>query len=95
MIEDLGCFFGTEFLNNPEESLCKKNAYIHSLVLSLIDIMVKSDLFYYLPHTTKALGYQCYWNQMKMIENNIEILFKDERVEIYEFLCHQSGIFGG
>jgi len=84
VIEDLGCFFGTEFLNNPEESLCKKNAYIHSLVLSLIDIMVKSDLFYYLPHTTKALGYQCYWNQMKMIENNIEILFKDERVEIYE-----------
>lgn len=84
MIEDLGCFFGTEFLNNPEESLSKKNAYIHSLVLSLIDIMVKSDLFYYIPHTTKALGYQCYWNQMKMIENNIELLFRDEKVEIYK-----------
>lgn len=84
IIKDMEFFFDTKLLSNPEESLHKKNEYIHSLIQPLIDIMVKSDLFYYIPHTTKALGYQCYWNQMRMIENNIEILFKDENVEIYE-----------
>lgn len=40
--------------------------------------MVKSDLFYYIPYTTSALGYQCYWNQLKMIESSIELLFAEE-----------------
>lgn len=84
IIKDMEFFFGTELLSNPEESLHKKNEYIHSLILPLINIMVESDFFYYIPHTTKALGYQCYWNQMRMIENNIEILFKDEKTETYE-----------
>ena len=84
IIKDMEFFFDTKFLSNPEESLHKKNEYIHSLILPLIDIMVKSDLFYYIPHTTKALGYQCYWNQMRMIENNIDILFRDEKTESYE-----------
>ena len=84
IIKDIEYFFDTKLLSNPEERLHKKNEYIHSLILPLIDIMVKSDLFYYIPHTTKALGYQCYWNQMRMIENNIEILFRNENVEIYK-----------
>lgn len=84
IIKDMEFFFDAKLLSNPEESLYKKNEYIHSLILPLIDIMVKSDLFYYIPHTTKALGYQCYWNQMKMIENNIDILFRDEKTESYE-----------
>ena len=84
IIKDMEFFFDTELLSNPEESLRKKNEYIHSLILPLIDIMVKSDLFYYIPHSTKALGYQCYWKQMRMIENNIEILFKDEKAEACE-----------
>lgn len=84
IIKDIEFFFDVKLLSNPEESLHKKNEYINSLILPLIDIMVKSDLFYYIPHTTKALGYQCYWNQMKMIENNIDILFRDEKNENYE-----------
>lgn len=84
IIKDMEIFFDTKLLSKPEESLYKKNEYIHSLILPLIDIMVKSDLFYYIPHTTKALGYQCYQNQMRMIENNIEILFRDEKTESYE-----------
>lgn len=84
IIKDMEFFFDTKLLSNPEECLHKKNEYIHSLILPLIDIMVKSDLFYYIPHTTKAIGYQCYWNQMRMIENNIDILFRDEKTESYE-----------
>lgn len=84
IIKDIEFFFDVKLLSNPEEGLHKKNEYINSLILPLIDIMVKSDLFYYIPHTTKALGYQCYWNQIKMIENNIDILFRDEKNENYE-----------
>lgn len=84
LLKDMEVFLGVKLLGDPEESLRKKNEYIHSLILPLIDIMIKTDLFYYLPHSTKALGYQCYWNQLRMIENNIEILFKGEAQEKYE-----------
>ena len=84
IIKDIEFFFDTKFLYNPDERLHQKNEYIHSLILPLIDIMLKSDLFYYIPHTTQAIGYQCYWNQMRAIENNIEILFSDEDTKSYE-----------
>lgn len=82
-------FFGTELLSNPEESLHKKNEYIHSLILPLINIMVESDFFYYIPHTTKALGYQCYWNQMRMIEkHNVNVVFFKARSQIVSEICY-------
>lgn len=84
IIKDMEVFFDAKLLITPEESLYKKNEYIHSLILPLIDIMVESDLFYYISPTTKTLGYQCYQNQMRMIENNIDILFRDEKKESYE-----------
>lgn len=84
LIKDMELFFNTQFLSDPQESLSKKNQYIDSLLRPLIGIMVNSDFFYYVPHTTEALGYKCYWNQVSMIEKNIEILFKkDEYKNVY------------
>ena len=85
LIRDFEAYFdGAEFLSNPEESSYRKNVYIDSLIYPLINTMIKSDFFYYIPNSTKTLGYQCYWNQMRMIEKNIEILFKDEKTGSYE-----------
>lgn len=83
LIKDMELFFNTQFLSDPQESLSKKNQYIDSLLRPLIGIMVNSNFFYYIPHTTEALGYKCYWNQINMIEKNIEILFKDEDKNVY------------
>ena len=83
LIKDMELFFNTQFLSDPQESLSKKNQYIDSLLRPLIDIMANSNFFYYIPHTTEALGYKCYWNQVNMIEKNIEILFKDEDKNAY------------
>ena len=84
LIKDMELFFNTQFLSDPQESLSKKNQYIDSLLRPLIGIMVNSNFFYYIPHTTEALGYKCYWNQVNMIEKNIEILFKDEDKDEYK-----------
>lgn len=83
LIKDMELFFNTQFLSDPHESLSKKNQYIDSLLRPLIGIMVNSNFFYYIPHTTEALGYKCYWNQVNMIEKNIEILFRDEDKDVY------------
>lgn len=83
LIKDMELFFNTQFLSDPQEGLSKKNQYIDSLLRPLIDIMVNSNFFYYIPHTTEALGYKCYWNQVNMIEKNIALLFSDEDKNVY------------
>ena len=60
LIKDMELFFNAEFLSDPQEGLSKKNQYIDSLLRPLIGIMVNSNFFYYIPHTTEALGYKCY-----------------------------------
>lgn len=85
IIKDMEFFFETKFLNDLNNTIRNKNKYIHSLILSLIDIMIESDFFNYIPYAPKSPGYKCYQNQIRMIEDNIKILFKDKDVEVYEF----------
>lgn len=78
IIRDMELFFETKLLSNPDDVMKKKNEYIHALILPFIDLMAKTDLYYYIPHTIKATGHNCYRNQFKMIEDNIQILFDGE-----------------
>lgn len=71
----------TTLLSNPDDIMKKKNEYIHALILPFIELMAKTDLYYYIPHTINAEGHNCYRNQLKMIEDNIQILFDGEECD--------------
>ena len=75
IIKDMEKFFNKQFLADPENNLHTINKYINSLMMPLIDSMLESKFYSYLPHSTNVVGFEVYKNQLKNIEDNIEALF--------------------
>lgn len=77
IIRDLEKFFNKQFLVDPENNLHTTNKYINSLMMPLIDSMLESKFYSYLPHSTNVVGFEVYRNQLKNIDDNIKTLFEN------------------
>lgn len=89
IIKDLESFFDKEFLIEQEEGIRRRNQYINSLVLPLISYIVNTDFFSYIPYCKEgSMANSCYRNQLKMIYENIDILFSSEYCE-WKSLWHE------